>query len=132
MLGRLIYGPFVSSRRRVALPAPARRRRRPLSSRSPQLLSDLPLTGTRSVAASSPSKSWRSFFGYQDLPLGNRLARDGDAIGVGSPVAGWSRPPVGWIDGGEEGGIGGSDQASKRSKFLSGTGCELRSSDQIR
>uniref|UniRef100_A0A0E0JCF7 Uncharacterized protein n=1 Tax=Oryza nivara TaxID=4536 RepID=A0A0E0JCF7_ORYNI len=67
----------------------------------------------------------------RDLPLGNRLARDGDAIGVGSPVAGWSRPTVGWIDGGEEGGIGGSDQASKRSKFLSGTGCELRSSDQI-
>uniref|UniRef100_A0A0E0FED4 Uncharacterized protein n=1 Tax=Oryza meridionalis TaxID=40149 RepID=A0A0E0FED4_9ORYZ len=49
----------------------------------------------------------------------------------GSPVAGWSGPTVGWIDGGEEGGMGGSDQASKRSKFLSGTGCKLRSSDQV-
>uniref|UniRef100_A0A0E0BV76 Uncharacterized protein n=1 Tax=Oryza glumipatula TaxID=40148 RepID=A0A0E0BV76_9ORYZ len=90
----LLGGEWLSRRRRPLSSAASS-----LSSRSPQLLSDLPLTGTRSVASSSPPKSWRSFFGYQDLP-----GKSGEAIGFGSPVGGWSRPTVGWIDGGEEGG----------------------------
>uniref|UniRef100_A0A0E0MPK8 Uncharacterized protein n=1 Tax=Oryza punctata TaxID=4537 RepID=A0A0E0MPK8_ORYPU len=112
----LLYRPR-PSRRRVALPAAACRR-----GAHTLLRRFLPPPARRNCSQLSPLLPPPPNRGYFSsgirIFLGRRLARDGDAIGVSG--GGWSRPTVGWIDGREEGVIGGSDHASK---FLSGTGC---------